>query len=97
MAGNVKIASFEKIALLLHPHSRRSVPFGCYVYLTLDGKLCLRDYKTAAFVEFHYPLLWLASLENVIMCTHTVQDIFDWLNPISLGTMPASAYIENVA
>ena len=25
------------------------------------------------------------------------QDVFDWLNPLSLGTMSASAYIENVA
>ena len=25
------------------------------------------------------------------------QELFDWLNPISLGTMSASAYIENVA
>ena len=28
---------------------------------------------------------------------HNAQDIFDWLNPLSLGTMSASAYIENVA
>ena len=26
-----------------------------------------------------------------------LQDVFDWLNPLSLGTMSASAYIENVA
>ena len=24
------------------------------------------------------------------------QDVFDWLNPLSLGTMSAFAYIENV-
>ena len=28
---------------------------------------------------------------------HNAQDVFDWLNPLSLGTMSASAYIENVA
>ena len=25
------------------------------------------------------------------------QELFDWLNPLCLGTMSASAYIENVA
>ena len=29
--------------------------------------------------------------------THNAQEDFDWLNPVSLGTMSASAYIENVA
>ena len=28
---------------------------------------------------------------------HNAQDVFDWLNPLSLGTVSASAYIENVA
>ena len=28
---------------------------------------------------------------------HNAQDVFDLLNPLSLGTMTASAYIENVA
>ena len=60
--------------------------------MTLDGKLCLRDDKNAAFVELHYPLPWQASLENV-----TMWNVFDWVNPLSLETMSASAYIENVA
>ena len=29
--------------------------------------------------------------------THNAQDFSDGLNPLSLGTMSASAYIENVA
>ena len=45
-------------------------------------------------VELHYPLPWQASLENFTMRT---QDVFDCLNLLSLGTMSASAYIENVA
>ena len=30
-------------------------------YLTLDGKLCLRDDKNAAFVQLHTLLSWQAS------------------------------------
>ena len=29
--------------------------------------------------------------------SHNAPDVFEWLNPFSLGTMSASAYIENVA
>ena len=28
---------------------------------------------------------------------HYTEVVFDWLNPLSLGTMSASAYIENLA
>ena len=28
---------------------------------------------------------------------HDAQDVFDWLDPLSLGIMSASAYIESVA
>ena len=28
---------------------------------------------------------------------HNAEDFFDWLNPFSLGTRSAFAYIENVA
>ena len=45
-AGNLKIALSEKIALLLHRH----VNVLCSLVVTLDGKLCLRDDKNAAFV-----------------------------------------------
>ena len=39
-----------------------------------------------------------ASLENVTMCVRiSAEAVSDWLNPLSLGTMPASAYIENLA
>ena len=67
--------------------------------LTLDGKLYLRDDKNAAFVELLYPLLRQTSLEHVTMCASKMRKIFyfDWLNPISLGTMSATAYIDNVA
>ena len=49
MVGNVKIALPENIALLLHPHV--DVPgVWSLCNLTLEGKLCLRDDKNAAFV-----------------------------------------------
>ena len=68
MAGNFKIAHSEKIALLLHRHV--DVPCSLVVTynLSLDGKLCLRDDKNAAFVYLHHLLPWEASLENITMC-----------------------------
>ena len=49
MVGNVKIALPEKIAFMLHRHV--DVPCSLLLHnLTLDGKLCLRDDKNAAFV-----------------------------------------------
>ena len=59
--------------------------------LTLDGKLCLRDDKNAAFGQLHHHVPWEASMENV------PEAVSDWLNPLSLGTMSASAYIDNLA
>ena len=55
--------------------------------LSLDGELFLRDGKNAAFVKVYHlsPLQW--SLENVTIC----------VNPLFLGTMSASADIENLA
>ena len=48
-AGNLKIALSEKIALLLHlQYTFRAV--WLLHNLTLDGKLCLRNDKNAAFV-----------------------------------------------
>ena len=65
--GNVKIALPENIALLLHPHV--DIPWSFVLRnLPLDGKLCIRDDKNAAFVELHYPLKWQASLKNVTVC-----------------------------
>ena len=53
MVGNVKIVLSEKwIVLLLHPHV--DVPYSSWllhiINLSLDGELCLRDGKNAAFV-----------------------------------------------
>ena len=31
------------------------------------------------------------------VCAHHTEVVSDWLNPFSLGTMSASAYIENLA
>ena len=64
--------------------------------LTLDGKLCLRDVKNAAFVELDYPLPWGGGKpgKRHNLRAHNAQDVFDWLNRLSLS---ASAYIENVA
>ena len=65
---------------------------------SLDGELFLRDGKNAAFVKVYHlsPLQW--SLENVTLCVRILPEAAtDWLNPLSLGTLSVSAYIENVA
>ena len=31
------------------------------------------------------------------LCTHQAEAVSDWLNPLSLGTMSASSYIDNLA
>ena len=73
MAGNLKIALSEKIALLLHRH----VDVPCSLVVTLDGKLCVRDDKNAAFVYLHHLLPWpAASLENVTMCVRISRKSF---------------------
>ena len=47
--GNVNIVISEKIALMLHPHvDVRTV--WLFRNLSLDGQLCLRDSKNAAFL-----------------------------------------------
>ena len=79
---------------LLHPDVSQ---FGCHVgpNLSLDGKLCFRDEKNAAFVHHLLPLQ--ASIEKGhAMRAHKPQSVSDWLNPLSLGTMPAFSYIENL-
>ena len=66
--------------------------------LTLDGKLYLRVDKNAAFVELHNPLQWQGGSGKRHNVRAQLQEVVsDWLNPISLGTMSASAYIENLA
>ena len=69
---NVNIALTEKITLFLHPHV-----VWLLRNLSLEGKLCLRDDKNAAFVELHYQLPWYPSLENVTMCTHIMHKTFN--------------------
>ena len=105
--GNLKIALSQKFALLLHPHV--DVPFRTVWLLhnlTLDGKLCLRDDKNAASV-----MTKLLPLYNfTIPCrgrrawkmphytrAYLSEAVSDWLNPLSLGVMSASGYIEDLA
>ena len=45
---NVRILLSEKIVLFLHP--RVDVPYSLVLTFSLDGKLCLRGGKNAAFV-----------------------------------------------
>ena len=70
------------------------------VQYCLDGKLCLRNEKNAAYIIS-------LSLANFAMAgehrkrhtmrTHKPQAVSDRLNPLSLGTMSVSgAYIENL-
>ena len=62
--------------------------------LSLDGELFLRDGKNAAFVKVYH----LSSLpgKRHALRAHMTEAATDWLNPLSLGTMSASAYIENL-
>ena len=67
--------------------------------LSLDGELFLRDGKNAAFVKVYHFSSLQVSLENVrhALSAHMPDAATDWLNPLSLGTMSASAYIEKLA
>ena len=47
--GNVKIVLSEKIVLLSHPHVEVRTVW-LLRNLSLDGQLCLRDSKNAAFL-----------------------------------------------
>ena len=47
--GNVNIVLSEKTVLLLHPHGEVRTVW-LLRNLSLDGKLCLRDSKNAAFL-----------------------------------------------
>ena len=67
---NVKIALFENIVLLLHPHV--DGPYSLDVTkLELGWRIVLRDGKNAAFVQVHHlpSLQW--SLENVTLGVRT--------------------------
>ena len=44
--------------------------------LSLDGELCLRDGKNAAFVSVHHPLPLQASIENITPCAHLSRKLF---------------------
>ena len=66
MVGNVKIVISEKIVLLLHPNV--DVPTVRLLRnLSLDGQLCLRDSKNAAFFKVHHLSPLQASMYNVTL------------------------------
>ena len=92
--GNVKIVLSEKIVLLLHPH----VDVWLLRNLSLDGQLCVRDSKNAAFF-ISSPSLAVAG-KHVKCHARRVQKQqadFDWLNPQSLGTISTFDSIANLA
>ncbi len=66
--------------------------------LSLDSELFLRDGKNAAFRK-SLPSLIVADEPGKphALRAHIPEGATDWLNPLSLGTMSASAYIENLA
>ena len=66
--------------------------------LTLDGKLCLRGDKNAAFV-YTSPSIAVANEHGKRHTTraHLPDAVSDWLNPFYLGTMSASRSIANLA
>ena len=90
----MKIALSEKIALLLHSHVDVPYSLVCYITFTLNGKLCLCDEKNAAFAS-----LAVADEhgKRYTKRAHLPETVSDWLNQLSLGTMSASGYIENLA
>ena len=61
----------------------------------------LRDGKNAAFLQDFFSLLSLiVAMEpgkRHASRAHMPEAATDWLNPLSFGTMSASAYIENLA
>ena len=74
---------------MLHRHVH--VPGSLLLHnLTLDGKLCHRDDKNAAFDMGDGP-----GIRHYVRA-HWSEAGSDWLNPLSLGTMSASAYIEDL-
>ena len=58
----------------------------------------IRDYKNAACVVVQHPLPLQASIsKRHDMRAHKPQAVSDWFNPLSLGTMSAFGYNENIA
>ena len=76
---------------------RRSVEFGRYVTWLWMANCVPRDDKNTAFVELHYPLPYQTSLTRHNVRAQQQEGTSDFLNPFSLGTMSASAYIDNLA
>ena len=75
---------------------RRSVQFGCYIACLWMAN-CV-----SVMVKLRHLFNFTVSC-NVIQawktsrCAHYPEAVSDWLNPLSLGTMSASAYIYNLA
>ena len=58
----------------------------------------LRDSKNAAFVQVYKSLIVAMDPgKRHALRAHMPEAATDWFNPLSLGTMSASAYIENLA
>ncbi len=59
----------------------------------------LRDGKNATFVQVLYKSLIVAMEpgKRHALRAYMPEAATDWLNPLFLGTMSASAYIENLA
>ena len=76
MVGNVKIVLSEKIVLLLHRHVDVLFHLRLLRNLSLDGELCLRDGKNAAFLQVHHLSSLQASMENVMLCPRISRKLF---------------------
>ena len=64
----------------------------------MDGKSCLRDGKNAVFCITSPSLVTAGEHgKRYALRVHMPEAATDWLNPLSLGTMSASAYIDNLA
>ena len=76
--------------------SRRSVQFGSYETWSWMANCVTAMTQMLPFLYFHYTLPLQASIENVTLCARIKsQAVSDRVNPLSLGTVSTSAYIEN--
>ena len=85
-----------KNRIIVESTCRRSVEYGCYITcLTLDVKWCLSDDKNSCLCITSSSLAMTGEhRKRHTMRAHQPEAISDWLNPFSLGTMSASAYID---
>ena len=94
---DVKIALFEKIVLLLHPHV--DVPYSLVVTLLELGWRIVSTWLQEWGICTSLPslIVGMEAGKRHALRAHIPEAATDWLNPLCLGTISASAYIDNLA